>query len=81
MTRTAPNPTVTQDRRRVLVFGLGPGPEGVQCMGNENPDAQNNQECGNSFKHRRILRNRPLKDRLYCTVKKIRSSGLRFLIA
>jgi len=26
-------------------------------MGNENPDTQNNQKCGNGFKHRRILRN------------------------
>ena len=30
-------------------------------MGNENSDAQNNQKCGNSFKHRPILRNRPIE--------------------
>jgi hypothetical protein len=57
---------------------LGPGSEGVQSMGNENSDAQNNQKCGNSFEHRRILRNRSLRDRPCCTVKEIPLSGLNF---
>jgi hypothetical protein len=39
-----------------LAFGLGPVSEGVEGMGNENSDAQNNQKCSNDFKHRRILR-------------------------
>jgi hypothetical protein len=32
--------------------GLGSGSKGVQSMGKENSNAQNNQKCGNSFKHR-----------------------------
>ena len=36
-----------------LAFGLGPVSEGVEGMGNENSDAQNNQKCSNDFKHRR----------------------------
>jgi hypothetical protein len=57
------------------LIGLGPGPESVQCMGNKNSDAQNNQKCGNSFKHRRILRNRPIERSAFYTVKEIRLSG------
>jgi hypothetical protein len=30
-------------------------------MGKKNSDAQNNQKCGDSFKHQRILRNGPIK--------------------
>lgn len=47
-------------------------------MGNENADAQNNQKCCNSFKHRGILRNRSLSDRPCCTVKEIPWSGMNF---
>jgi hypothetical protein len=54
-----------------LAFGLGPVSEGVEGMGNENSDAQNNQKCSNDFKHRRILRD-------LRAVKKIRSSGSNF---
>jgi hypothetical protein len=52
--------------------------EGVQCMGNENPDTQNNQECGNNFKHRSILRNRRIERSIFCTVKEIPHTGLHF---
>jgi hypothetical protein len=62
--KTAPNPAVTRDR-------LGSGSERVQCMGNENSYAQNNQKCGDSFKHRRILRNRRIERSIFCTVKEI----------
>jgi hypothetical protein len=57
---------------------LGPASEGVEGMGNENSDAQNNQKCGNGFKHRRILRNGPLNRSTFLAVKKIRSSGSNF---
>jgi hypothetical protein len=56
---------------------LGPGSEGVQCMGNENSDAQNNEKYGNTFKHRRILRNRPIERSTFCTVKEIPLSDMR----
>jgi hypothetical protein len=41
-------------------------------MGKKNSDAQNNQKCGNSFKHRRILRNGFNKSSAFYTVKEIR---------
>jgi hypothetical protein len=47
-------------------------------MGNENSDAQNNQKCGNSFKHPRILRNGFIKTSTFCTVKEVSLSGLNF---
>src|ERR1700733_5063566 len=47
-------------------------------MGNENSDAQNNQKSGNSFKHRRILRNRRIERSIFCTVKEIPLGGLNF---
>jgi hypothetical protein len=52
--------------------------EGVQRMCNENSNAQNNQKCGDSFKHRRILRNRRIERSIFCTVKEIPLSGLNF---
>ena len=48
------------DSRPLLRFSLRPasGSEGVQCVGNENSYAQNNEKCGNNLEHRRTLRNR-----------------------
>jgi hypothetical protein len=53
--------------------------EGVQCMGNEDSDAQNYQKCGNDFKHQRILRNQPIERSPFCTVKEIPLWHLNFL--
>jgi hypothetical protein len=44
-------------------------------MGNENSDAQNNEKCGYSFKHRWILRNSAIEGRVFCTVKEIPPRG------
>jgi hypothetical protein len=60
-------------------FGLGPGSESVESVGNEDADAQNNQKCGNSFKHQPILRNRPIERSPFCTVKEIPLWHLNFL--
>jgi hypothetical protein len=59
-------------------FGLGPGSESVESVGNEDADAQNNQKCGNSFKHQPILRNRPIERSPFCTVKEIPLGHINF---
>jgi hypothetical protein len=60
-----------------LAFIIRSGSEGVQSMGNEDSDAQNNEECSYSFKHRRILRNRFTKRSTFCTVKQIPLSRMK----
>jgi hypothetical protein len=47
-------------------------------MGKENSEAQNNEKSNNSFKHRRILRNRFTKRSTFCTVKEIPVSEMNF---
>jgi hypothetical protein len=47
-------------------------------VGNENSDAQNNEGCNYSFKHRRILRNRFTKRSTSCIVKEILLSAMNF---
>jgi hypothetical protein len=60
-----------------LAFIIRSGSEGVQSMGNEDSDAQNNEECSYSFKHRRILRNRFTKRSTFCTVKQTPLSRMK----
>jgi hypothetical protein len=68
------------DSRPLVRFSLRPasGSEGVQCVGNENSYAQNNEKCGNNLEHRRTLRNRcTTKRSTFCTVKEIPLRGMK----